>query len=58
LLVVGGVQEQFDEPDAVIDEHLLKGANFVIGALPLFWPRQPSTRSTSTGYQVRSKIAI
>jgi len=40
LLLIGNVKEQFDETDAVIDEHLLKGVDLVIGATPLFWAGQ------------------
>ena len=40
LLDIGNVQEQLDQTDAVIDEHLFEGVDLVIGSLPLFWAGQ------------------
>ena len=40
LLLIGNVQEQFDETDAIIDERCLEGVDLVIGPLPLFRARQ------------------
>ena len=60
LLPIGHVQEQFDEANTIVDEHLLERVDLVIGPPPLLGAGQAFDRfdQHTRPYQVRSKIVI